>query len=179
MTMQRRSALLFSLASCALLCFSCAGEPAPSEQEASLLHEVEGQVIARVNGEAISRPELEAMMQRRGLDERAALQALIELHALSQEAGAHGAEEQLPVRIAHDRALVQRLLTLQVEASNTEDKVESSLIQRVYDDFGLEIFVPEQVTVSHVLLFVPAQPTPAQLEQVMGIAAEIRAALSP
>ena len=141
-----------------------AEEGAEVAAEEEILPLREGEVVARVNGRAITRAELElAMKQSPGAQEDEVLEALIRLEVLAQEALERGLEQREDVRYVRDRALVQRLLELEVESKVGPESISAEEIEEVYQGYGLSFFKPELVTASHLLVQLPERSS-ADLE---------------
>lgn len=150
------------------------GRAAAADDEGAVLLEPSGAVLLEVDGEPITASQLEAALRRAppGTSEAEALRELIELTLVTARAREAGLESRPAVRLAQERAMVQRLLALEVEA---KVEVDEAKVRKAYDDFAMEFFVPELVTVSHVLIHLPesVQGDSALVAEAMALGEEL------
>jgi len=163
-------ALLGTILVLAATLVACGGEEGTDSsavpERRALLPEPPGEVVARVDGEPITRAQVEAALARapEGTSPEEALASLIQLHVVSEKARAHELDALPEARVARHRALVQRLLEEQVE-SVTAEQIDDAAIREAYDRFAVDFFEPELVTASPLV------------EQARALATEIEAAL--
>lgn len=166
-----------------LTTLSCESEaPPPAPPEAELLPTLEGDVIARVGERTITTAQLQATLDRMppGTSPQDALQSLIELEVIAQEATRRGLDQRWSVRRHKERAMVQRLLELVVEGAVDEETDFDALVRQVYDEILLDIpgLKPELRTIDHILVILPPDPPPEKLEEAQALAGQIHAKLA-
>ena len=144
------------------------------------------EVIARVNGHPITRARFEAALAKSdaGTSRQATLDALIDLELLAQAAIERGLDDQPQLIQRKKQATVQRLLAEAIEAPTRAEALPADLVRSAYDQFALDVFEPELVTASHLILELPkAEQTPEKLAAARALAAdfieELRALPSP
>jgi hypothetical protein len=89
-------------------------------------------VVAVVEGEPILLSRVRQVSQELGLPPREALDGLVEMTLLAQEAQRRGLMDEPGVREIYVKALVQRLLEVEVEARVPEDSVGVQEIRDYY-----------------------------------------------
>lgn len=135
------------------------------------------EAVARVNGQPISRQRLEAAHQRAapGTSKAQTLRALIDLELLTQEAARLGLD-QLPSALDFKHtAAIQRLLEDTIERPISTETLPPELPAQAYEGFSLDIFEPELVSASHLLIELPeAAQTPERVAQARAFAQTLR-----
>jgi hypothetical protein len=137
-------------------------------------------VVARVNGQPISRARLEAALRRAppGTTPAQALRALLDLEVLTQAAVAAGLDARPEARDLRDNAALQRMLEQDIEQPISLAAIPPDLPRQAYDNFSLDLFEPELATTSHILIELPeAAQSPARLAAAVAAAQALRAHL--
>lgn len=133
----------------ALALTACGGQSdAATEQETDASAPDAGNVVARVNGEAITAVDLQAQIQamsQRGqqVNQQQALQELIELELMSQKAESQGLPDQPEIAAAIDRQrsslLAQHLIRSQLQDFEVgEDELRAAYEERTSGTEGTE-----------------------------------------
>lgn len=137
------------------------GGPAPAPAPASSAPEapsvaarpaeVEGPIVATVDGEPIGLPEVEDAARRTGLSPLEALHRLEQERVLARRARAAGLESDPEVRSAARRAAVQALLADRVEHAVGPSDVTDAQIAALYQSSRSAFVRPERRESVHVL----------------------------
>lgn len=137
---------------------SGSGEAHPPTEEAfaSLQDEPVDQVVARVDGRAVSLEEFEAFWRDHPeMSRQQALDALIDRELLVGEAIRRGVPASKDLQFARKRAMVRQLLERQVEDEvQREDLSDSEVAERV-DKIRHSVGHPPGMRASHILVTVP------------------------
>lgn len=159
--------LLLALASGA--CGARDGAPAALDRAAA-----ESPVVAHVDGAPIFAAEVAALAARRGLSPRAALDELIGLELLAQEAARRG-EPDRDALDARRRAAVQKLLAVEFEQPRPPGAVPRPELERIYRDRKIHfVHGPKRRVYNFLADERPPRPgSPAQ-ERVKQFVAEAR-----
>ncbi|RKH35827.1 peptidylprolyl isomerase [Corallococcus sp. CA031C] len=145
----------------ALLAVGCSGgSRAPEGQGVKKA----GPVVAQVNGQPVTAPELEARLNEQPPFVRARyaspekkrefLDNLIRFELLAQEAKKRGLEQDPEIQTTLQKVMVQKLLRQQQDATGT---LSESELRKYYDEHVTEFVRPERVRLGHLFLAAPKE----------------------
>lgn len=171
---------VFSSASCILLtAIGCgADSTAPSAYDERGTDRLGGEVVATVDGRAITRREVAELARQLGAPAQEALARLEAELLLAAEARRNGIDEADDLRVR--QAAVQALLA-GIEAEVTPASIPDEVVRRLYAEAGEELNRPEQRRASHVLVGITddeATAAPERLGAARALALTIRAELA-
>jgi PPIC-type PPIASE domain len=128
------------------------GEDAPTRRSVFIrpAKVSEQQIVARINGAPILRSDLKLQM-RRGQGRRAALDALIKLELLAQEAQRRGFDRDPRVLREQERAMTNLLVRRGFRSHFTKAQVPKELIEAAYKLNRTRYVHEELVRVSHII----------------------------
>jgi parvulin-like peptidyl-prolyl isomerase len=121
----------------------------------------DGEVVSIVNGVSIRTHEVQRLVAATGLSARAALARLQAKRLLEGEAAQRGYGSRSETQRVGRQALVQALLSRDVEAAGADD-VDEAEITRAYAASRARFETPEKRVASHVLALVPKRASEAQ-----------------
>ena len=153
---------------CAILLAACSGGARGPGAEAS-------QAVADVAGTAISAAEVASYAARAGLDRRAALDELVTVEVLAQEAKRRGIVAGPSELDEARRAAVRALLHREFEATHRKEDIPHALLAETYERRKAFFVHPPIRNVHNVLAGEkPARPGSAAFQRVRALVAEAR-----
>lgn len=155
-----------SLALAALVLNGCGPEQAPRGKELALVPVVAdlSEVVARVNDRPISALDLQVQMQN-GKSRNQALQQLVEMELLAQEAARRGIHRQPAIGKLQRRAMANRLIRRDFGDKFTRASVPDDLIDITYKRMMGYFVHPEDVSVWHFVVLARKRRTSKETQQ--------------
>jgi peptidyl-prolyl cis-trans isomerase C len=151
---------------------ACAAEAPPPERV-----QLEGEVVARVGDEVITRDAVAAIARAQNVDAERAL----ELATFDALTAAEARARKLDVR--HDRSANAALARLVIDALADESRAEGppteEEIAALTERHWVEVARPEGVVVAHAVVMVPPGASPDVDASALGLAKRVREALAP
>ncbi|QQR89203.1 MAG: hypothetical protein IPJ88_13440 [Myxococcales bacterium] len=162
------SETLKSIAYCVLL-FACGCADCNSESLGSTIratsssksYSKEDKVVSEVNGTPIYLKELKDILSQTEGDPRQSLRLLEDELLLGQHASNTKAVKNKSVLHAQKQALVQHLLSKQVEEKFRAERVPLELVEALYRERADQYDRPKLYTVAHVLVKTESNASPA------------------
>lgn len=118
-----------------------------------------GEVVATVDGVAITASRVAELAEATGLPPRTAVDRLVEFELLAAEARRRGLERDPDARAAGRKAMVQRYLAEEFEATHRIEDMPEAMLRKAYEQ-NIRMFVrPRLRKVAHILVEAPAGRT--------------------
>jgi hypothetical protein len=162
---------------CALHGCSPSRQPELADSAAGAVVVAQGdRVVARVDGVPITGRRVEALARLTKRPPGEVLQRLVEMELLAQEARRRGFESSAEVRENVVKAMVQRYLEREFDATHRPEDMPESMLRAAYEK-NIGVFVhPRLRKVAHIIVDAPdGQATKAEQRTAFALAGKIRA----